>query len=443
MFDFLSEKLSGVLGWLKNKGRLTEENITQATTQVRTSLLEADVPHEVVDAFLAQVQQEMIGRKIHQSLNPGQQLIKVVHDQVLEFLGGKNFIANVSFQIPSVVMVMGLQGSGKTTTTAKIAHYIQDQAKKRGKTRRILLGSVDFYRPAAIDQLEILAGQVGSSFFRAQSKDPVKAAQELQAYFKNNNFEHLLLDTAGRLHVDTSLMEELKIINARLQPKYKFLVLDAMTGQESLAVAKAFDSAIGFDYGILSKMDSDTRGGSAFGFRYSLKKPILFVGVGEKPEDLEAFIPERMTTRILGMGDIMTLIEKATDQISEQEQKSMTQNFIDGRFSLKDFAEQMAMLDKLGSLQKISRYLPGMGSLSPEVMEKGQVEMKRFRAIISSMTHKEKLMPDIIDASRRKRIAAGAGTSVQDVNQLLQRFEQSKGMIKMMKSSGMMRKFFK
>lgn len=443
MFDFLSEKFSGVLGWLKDKGRLTEENIAQAIDQVRTSLLDADVPQDVVDAFLAQVQQEMIGRKIHQSLNPGQQLIKVVHDQVLEFLGGKNVVANVSFQIPSVIMVMGLQGSGKTTTIAKIAHYIQDQAKKRGKARRILLGSVDFYRPAAIDQLEILARQVGGTFFRTQNTDPIKAAQELHTHFKENNFEHLLLDTAGRLHIDATMMEELKIINTKLQPKYKFLILDAMTGQESLTVAKAFDAAIGFDYAALSKMDSDTRGGSAFGFRYVLKKPILFVGVGEKPEDLEAFIPERMTTRILGMGDIMTLIEKATDQISEQEQLSMTQKFMDGRFSLKDFAEQMAMLDKLGSLQKISRYLPGMGNLSPEVMEKGQTEMKRFRAIISSMTHKEKLVPDIIDASRRKRIAGGAGVTVQDVNQLLQRFEQSKGMIKMMKSSGMMRKFFK
>ena len=443
MFDFLSEKFSGVLGWLKNKGRLTEENIAQAIDQVRTSLLDADVPQDVVEAFLTQVQQEMVGRKIHQSLNPGQQLIKVVHDQVLEFLGGKNVIPNISFQIPSVVMVMGLQGSGKTTTIAKLAHYIQDQAKKRGKARRILLGSVDFYRPAAIDQLEILASKVGATFFRTQSTDPIKAAQELHTHFKDNNFEHLLLDTAGRLHIDSTMMDELKIISSKLHPKYKFLILDAMTGQESLVVAKAFDAAIGFDYAALSKMDSDTRGGAAFGFRYVLKKPILFVGVGEKPEDLEAFIPERMTTRILGMGDIMTLIEKATDQISEQEQLSMTQKFMDGRFSLKDFAEQMAMLDKLGSLQKISRYLPGMGNLSPEVMEKGQTEMKRFRAIISSMTHKEKLIPDVIDASRRKRIASGAGVTVQDVNQLLQRFEQSKGMIKMMKSSGMMRKFFK
>lgn len=443
MFNFLSEKFSGVLGWLKDKGRLTEENVAQATEQVRTALLEADVPHEVVEAFLAQVQQEILGRKIHQSLNPGQQFIKVVHDKVLDFLGGKGTVANVSFQIPSVIMVMGLQGSGKTTTIAKLAHYMQDQAKKRGKARRILLGSVDFYRPAAIDQLEILAGKVGATFFRATSTDPVKAAQEIYAHFKDNSYEHLLLDTAGRLHIDATMMDEIKAINAKIQPKYKFLILDAMTGQESLAVAKAFDNAVGFDYAALSKMDSDTRGGAAFGFRYVLKKPIVFVGVGEKPEDLEAFIPERMTTRILGMGDIMTLIEKATDQISEQEQMSMTQKLMDGRFTLKDFADQMSMLDRLGSLQKITRYLPGMGNLSPEVMEKGQTEMKRFRAIISSMTNKEKLVPEIIDASRRKRIAAGSGVNVQDVNQLLQRFEQSREMVKMLKKSGMMRKFFK
>ncbi len=443
MFNFLSEKFSGVLGWLKDKGRLTEDNIAQATEQVRTALLEADVPLDVVDAFLAQVHQEILGRNIHKSLNPGQQLIKVVHDKVLDFLGGKGTVTNISFQIPSVALVMGLQGSGKTTTIAKLAYYLQDQAKKRGKTRRILLGSVDFYRPAAVDQLEILAKQVGVTFFRATSTDPIKAAQEIYTYFKDNAFEHLLLDTAGRLHIDTVMMDEIKTITAKLQPKYKFLVLDAMTGQESLTVAKAFEEAVGFDYAILSKMDSDTRGGAAFGFRYALKKPIVFVGVGEKAEDLEAFIPERMTSRILGMGDIMTLIEKATDQISQQEQTSMTSKLMDGRFSLKDFADQMGMMDRLGSLQQITRYLPGMGNVSPEAMEKGQTEMKRFRAIISSMTNKEKLVPDILDASRRKRIASGSGTSVQEVNQLLQRFEQSKEMIKMLKKSGMMRKFFK
>lgn len=443
MFNFLSEKFSGVLGWLKDKGRLTDENLREATTQVRTALLEADVPLEVVEDFLAQVQQEMIGRKIHDSLNPGQQLIKVVHDKVLDFLGGKNTTPSISFQIPSVIMVMGLQGSGKTTTIAKLAYYMHDQAKKRGKARRILLGSVDFYRPAAIDQLEILAKQVGATFYRATNTNPVKAAQEIHEHFKQNNFEHLLLDTAGRLHIDTTMMEELKIITAKVQPKYKFLILDAMTGQESLTVAKAFNAAIGFDYAALSKMDSDTRGGAAFGFRYVLKKPIVFVGIGEKPEDLEAFIPERMTTRILGMGDIMTLIEKATDQISEQEQVSITQKMLGGHFTLKDFADQMGMLDRLGSLQKITRYLPGMNNLSPEAMEKGQSEMKRFRAIISSMTNKEKLVPSIIDASRRRRIAAGSGVTVQDVNQLLQRFEQSKEMMKMFKKSGMMRKFFK
>jgi signal recognition particle subunit SRP54 len=443
MFDFLSEKFSGVLGWLKDKGRLTEDNIRDATTQVRTALLEADVPHQVVEDFLKQVHEEIIGRNIHKSLNPGQQLIKVVHDKVLDFLGGKNVAPFASFQIPSVIMVMGLQGAGKTTTIAKLAHFIQTQAQKRGKARRILLGSIDFYRPAAIDQLEILAKQVNVSFYRATSTDPVKAAQEIQDYFKQNSFEHLLLDTAGRLHIDEAMMNELKLVNAKLQPKYKFLILDAMTGQESLAVAQAFDKALGFDYAALSKMDSDTRGGAAFGFRYVLKKPIVFVGVGEKPEDLEAFVPERMTTRILGMGDIMTLIEKASDQISEQEQTSMTQKMLSGHFNLKDFAEQMSMLDRLGSLQKITRYLPGMGNVSPEVMEKGQVEMKRFRAIISSMTNKEKLVPSVIDASRRKRIAAGSGTTVQDINQLLQRFEQSREMIKMLKKNGMMRKFFK
>ncbi len=443
MFDFLSEKFSGVLSWLKDKGRLTEENIDQATLQVRTALLEADVPHNVIEDFLAQIHQEIIGRKIGQALNPGQQLIKVVHDKVLEFLGGKNAVPSISFQIPSTILVMGLQGSGKTTTLAKLAYYIQDQAKKRGKARRILAASIDFYRPAAINQLEILASQVGIDFYRASNTDPAKAAQEIQAYAKENLFEHLLLDTAGRLHIDATMMDELKAVTAKVQPKYKLLVLDAMTGQESLAVAKTFDTAVGFDFAILSKMDSDTRGGAAFGFKYVLKKPIIFVGIGEKIEDLESFVPERMTTRILGMGDMMTLIEKATEKISEDDQMSMTKKLLDGRLSLKDFGDQLGMIDKVGSLQKISRYLPGAGNISPEAMEKGQIEMKRFRAIISSMTDKEKLLPDILDSSRKKRIAQGSGTHVNDVNQLLQRFEQSKEMVKMLKKSGMMRRFFK
>lgn len=443
MFDFLSKKFSGVLGWLKDRGRLSEENIQQALDQVREALLEADVPLEITTAFLEQIKSDVLGQKIQSSLNPGQHLIKIVHEKLLDFLGGKNALAQVNLPIPSVVLVMGLQGSGKTTTIAKLAHWIIQQAKIRGKTRRILVASVDFYRPAAVEQLGILAKQVGVDFYRAQSTDPVAAAVEIAQHFKAHHYEHLLLDTAGRLHIDDQMMQELVQINAKIAPKYKFLVLDSMTGQESLRVAQAFEQAVGFNSAILTKMDSDTRGGAAFAFKFALKKPISFVGAGEKPEDLESFIPERMTSRILGMGDIMTLIEKAHENISQDEQEEITKKMIDGNFSLQDFASQLNLIDKLGSLQKIARYLPGMNTLSPEDLERGQHDIKRFNAIISSMTPKERTFPHMLDASRKKRIASGSGTIVQDINQLLQRFEQSKQFVKMFKKPGKFKRFFK
>ena len=441
MFSFLSQKFSGILGWLNNKGRLTEENINEAVNNVRDALLEADVPQDIVLAFLQEIKSETVGKSVHSALNPGQQFIKIVHEKLLEFLGGRNTLTSMTFQIPSVIMVMGLQGSGKTTTIAKIAHAVQEQAKQRGKKRHILLASVDFYRPAAIDQLSILAEKIGADFYRAQSTSPLQAAKEIYDHFKSKGYEHLFLDTAGRLHIDQQMMAELADINAKLSPKHKILVLDAMTGQESLQVAKAFDQAVGFDAAALTKMDSDTRGGAAFGFRYALKKPICWVGIGEKIQDLENFVPERMTTRILGMGDMQTLIEKASEGISQESQDSIAKRLMDGAFTLKDFYDQLGMIDKIGSLQKISRYLPGAHALSPEMMDKGQQEMKKFKAIINSMTNKEKIVPQIIDNSRKKRIALGAGVNVQDINQLLQRFEQSKQFVKMFKKMGKLKRF--
>jgi len=443
MFDFLSKKFSGVLGWLKDRGRLTDQNVDEALMQVRQALLEADVPLNTTKAFLAKVKEEVLGSKVQGSLKPGEQFIKVVHEQVLQFLGGKDANFTPSFQIPSVIMVMGLQGSGKTTSIAKIAHWVLSQAKRRGKQRRILLASIDFYRPAAVQQLKILSEKINVDFYEATSTDPVQAAQEIEQYFKQNSYELLFLDTAGRLHVDEIMMQELITINQELSPKYKILVLDAMTGQESLNVAQSFESSVGFDSAVMSKMDSDTRGGAAFGFRYVLNKPISFVGSGEKIEDLELFIPERMTSRILGMGDIMTLIEKADENINQETQEKMTKQFMSGRFTLKDFADQMNMMNKLGSLQKIVRYLPGMGNVSGEMLEKGQNEMQRFQAIICSMNKKEQIFPQILDGSRKKRIAQGAGVSVEDINQFLQRFEQSKQFVKMFKKSGGMKGLFK
>lgn len=433
MFEFLSKKFSGVLGWLKDRGRLTEKNIDEAVEQVQNALLEADVPYDLIQEFLNNVKQEVVGQKVQSSLRPGEKFIKIVYDKLLEFLGGKKALTLTSFQFPSVVMVMGLQGSGKTTTIAKLANYVLKQAKKKGKTRKILLASVDFYRPAAVEQLKILSGQVGVDFYQSPSSDPVSASKDIYTYFKKGGYHLLFLDTAGRLHVDAKMMDELKQISRVINPRYKILVLDAMTGQESLTVAKSFDESVGFQTAILSKMDSDTRGGAAFAFRYSLKKPISFVGSGEKIDDLEAFIPERMTSRILGMGDILTLIEKAEEKINVKKQQNIAQKLMSGSFTLQDFADQMGMISKMGSLQKIAKFLPGMGSVPSHALDKSQVEMKKFKAIISSMTKKEKVFPKLLDASRKRRIAAGSGVLVQDINVLLQKFEQSKRFAKMLK----------
>ncbi|MBD3273088.1 signal recognition particle protein [Candidatus Dependentiae bacterium] len=433
MFEFLSKKFSGVLGWLKDKGRLTEKNIDEAVDQVEEALLQADVPYDLIQEFLNGIKQEVIGQKVQSSLRPGEKFIKIVHEKLLDFLGGKNALTLSNFQFPAVVMVMGLQGSGKTTTIAKLANYVLKQANKKGKKRKILLASVDFYRPAAVEQLKVLAKQVGVDFYQSSLSDPVAAAKDIYNYYKKNGYHILFLDTAGRLHIDQNMMEELNKINNSINPKYKILVLDAMTGQESLNVAKAFEQNIGFQSAILSKMDSDTRGGAAFAFRYALKKPISFVGSGEKIDDLENFIPERMASRILGMGDILTLIEKAEEKIDVKEQQNVAQKLMSGRFTLQDFADQMGMVSKVGSLQKIAKFLPGMGNISSDMLEKSQVEMKKFKAIISSMTPKERFLPNILDASRKRRIAKGAGVLVQDINILLQKFEQSKQFAKMFK----------
>lgn len=437
MFDFLTNTFSSLVSKLTKQGTLTQANIQETVGQIKESLLEADVPHALIEEFIASIEKEVVGKKVLGSLKPAEQLVKIVHDRLLFFLGGKEASA-FTFQMPSVVMVMGLQGSGKTTTLAKLAYMVKKQAEQKNKSRRILFASVDFYRPAAIDQLEVLSRHVGVSFYRSPIENPVKAAQDIYAYFKNERFELLFLDTAGRLHIDNILMQELREIDAALAPRHKFLVLDAMTGQESLTVAKAFEQGVGFQQAILTKMDSDTRGGAAFAFRYAMKKPILFIGVGEKPSDLETFYPERMANRILGMGDIVSLAEKAASAIKESDQARMARAMEQGNMTLQDFADQLGMLGKLGSLSKLMTYMPGMGGqkISPDMLDKGEKEMVRFKAIMSSMTPKERLVPRILDSSRKARIAKGAGVTVAEVNSLLSRFEQMQQFVKMFKGKG-------
>jgi len=443
MFDFLSNKFSSIFTQLTGQSRLTESNIEETLTQIKESLLEADVPHKLIEQFIQSVKTDVIGQKVLKSLKPGEQLVKVVHERLLAFLGGKNQLA-FTFQLPSVVMVLGLQGAGKTTAVAKMAYLVKKQAEQRGKTRKILLASVDFYRPAAVDQLEILSKQVGVSFYRSAHTDPVKAAADIYAYYQKEGFELLFLDTAGRLHIDNTLLQELRDIDARLKPRYKILVLDAMTGQESLNVAQAFDQGVGFNQAVLSKMDSDTRGGAAFAFRYALQKPIVYVGIGEKVADLEQFYPDRMAGRILGMGDMLSLAEKASATIKESEQQKMYKSFTQGTLTLQDFADQLTMMGKLGSLTQLAKYMPGMGGMNvtPDALEKGEVELKRFKAIMSSMNPKERKLPQLLDVSRKQRIAQGAGVQVADIDTLMSRFEQTKQFVKMFKGSGRFPRLF-
>jgi len=444
MFELLSDKISSIFSRLSRRSSISEDSVKQILEQVSDALLEADVPFDVVQDFLGLIKKEVVGKKVIGSLKPYEQLIKVTHDTLLTFLGGKQEL-EFSFQLPAVVMVMGLQGSGKTTTIAKLSHYVQKQAKKRGKKRSILLASVDFYRPAAIDQLEQLSKQASVSFYRARSTNVLEAVREIYAEYKSGGHELLFLDTAGRLHVDAHMLKELQDIDALITSRYKVLVLDAMTGQQSLKVAKSFEDGVGFGSAILTKMDSNTSGGAALAFRYVLKKNIIFVGTGEKLDNLEQFYPERMVNRILGMGDLQTLFEQAEEKIKDSEQAGMKDMMLSGHMTLDTFAQQMDMMNKLGSLSTIVKYMPGMGDmrLSSEDLLKGEADLKRFRSIINSMTLRERQEPSILSESRIKRIAGGAGVLVSDVKMLIERFEQAQQYVRLLKKSGPLKRLFK
>jgi len=435
MFDFLSQKFSSIFSHLGESKKLTESIIQDSLMQVQEALLEADVPYNVVQTFISSVKNDVVGREIIGSLKPAEQLLQIVQAKIVEFLGGDN--ASFSFSAPSVIMVMGLQGSGKTTTIGKLAYKIKKDAEKSGITKKILVGSIDFYRPAAIDQLEVLAKQVGIDFYRAQSKDPVKAAQEILLFSQQHKFDSVLFDTAGRLHIDNTMLLELQNVDALVRPTQKILVLDAMTGQESLAVAKAFDDIIGFQSAILTKMDSDTRGGAAFAFRFILKKPIVFIGEGEKISDLALFYPDRAAERMLGMGDMRTLMEQVEEKLVFNENEKAENILNSESFSLQDFADQMSIVNKIGSLAQVLKYMPSMGSkVSSDMIAQGEVELVKFRAIIFSMTLKERLNPSILNSSRLQRIAQGAGATVADINKLLKRFEEAKQYVKLLNKFG-------
>jgi signal recognition particle subunit SRP54 len=444
VFDMVTKKLSSLFAALTASKKITESAVADAVHQIKETLLEADVPFDVVEAFLTELSKKIVGKELIKSLKPADQFMGYVYDVMCQFMGNDNVDHVYTFEPPATVLVMGLQGSGKTTTVAKLAYYAMHPPAKQKKLPSVLVSSIDFCRPAAIDQLEQLATKVGVSFYRTLSKSALSAVNEIMDYAQKKKFQMIFIDTAGRLNTDMQMLKELHDIDALVKPRHKFLVLDAMTGQESLSVAKAFDKEVGFEAAILSKMDSDARGGAAFSFRYVLKKPIIFIGVGEKMDELVPFNATRTVGRMLGKGDLLTLAERADTMIKKSDHERAAKAFEKGVFTLDDFAHQMDMLNKMGSLSSLMSYMPGMNNMqiSSEKLTQGEREMRCFRSIIASMTPKERIMPGIIDASRKKRISQGAGVTDSAVQLLLERFKEMQQYVKMFKKSGLFKDMF-
>ena len=433
-FESLSEKLQNVFKNLRSKGRLTEADVKIALKEVKLALLEADVSFKVVKQFIKNVQERAIGQDVMNGLNPGQMVIKIVNEELVNLMGSETTeIALKPGNEITFIMMAGLQGAGKTTTTAKIA------AKLKSKGRKPLLAACDVYRPAAIRQLEINGEKVGVEVFSMGDKqNPVDIAKAAIEHARNNGYNVVILDTAGRLHVDESMMEELENIKAAVDVYQTILVVDAMTGQDAVNVADTFNQKVGIDGVILTKLDGDTRGGAALSIKATCGKPILYVGMGEKLSDLEQFYPDRMASRILGMGDVMSLIEKAQANIDEEKARSMEQKLKKAQLGFDDYLESMNQMKNMGGMRKLLEMLPGMGGGQLKQIEDAMDEKKmaQIEAMILSLTPKERANPDLLNPSRKKRIAAGAGVDISEVNKLVKQFEQSRKMMKQM--GGMM-----
>ena len=428
-FEGLSGRLSEVFKKLKGRGKVKESDIKEVMREVRMALLEADVNYKVAKDFVASVSEKAMGSEVLESLTPAQQIIKIVNDELTELMGSTNARITFSSKIPTVIMMCGLQGAGKTTHCAKLARYFKQSGK------RPLLAACDVYRPAAIQQLQIVGEQAGVPVFEMGQGDPVEIARKAVLHARDYGNDILILDTAGRLHIDEELMDELRRIKEAVQPQEILLVIDAMTGQDAVNVAKSFDEILGIDGTILTKLDGDTRGGAALSVRAVTGKPIKFVGTGEKLDNLEPFYPDRMASRILGMGDVLTLIEKAQSTVDEQKAMEMAKKLKEQNFDMNDLLEQMQQIKKMGSLSQVISMFPGAGKISEEETAAGEAQLKKTEAIINSMTKRERERPAIINPSRKRRIAAGSGTKGEDVNRLLKQFEQMQKMMKMMGSS--------
>ena len=428
-FEGLSGRLSEVFKKLKGRGKVKESDIKEVMREVRMALLEADVNYKVAKDFVASVSEKAMGSEVLESLTPAQQIIKIVNDELTELMGSTNARITFSSKLPTIIMMCGLQGAGKTTHCAKLARYFKQSGK------RPLLAACDVYRPAAIQQLQIVGEQAGVPVFEMGQGDPVEIARKAVLHARDYGNDILILDTAGRLHIDEELMDELRRIKETVQPQEILLVIDAMTGQDAVNVAKSFDETLGIDGTILTKLDGDTRGGAALSVRAVTGKPIKFVGTGEKLDNLEPFYPDRMASRILGMGDVLTLIEKAQSTVDEQKAMEMAKKLKEQSFDMNDLLEQMQQIKQMGSLSQVISMFPGAGKISDEETAAGEAQLKKTEAIINSMTKRERVRPAIINPSRKRRIAAGSGTKVEDVNRLLKQFEQMQKMMKMMGSS--------
>ncbi|MBA4148730.1 MAG: signal recognition particle protein [Verrucomicrobia bacterium] len=427
MFDSLSQKLQGAFKNLRGLGKISEENVGESLREVRMALLEADVNFKVARDFIERVKVKSLGQEVLLSVQPGQQIIKIIHDELVDLLGSENAALQLSGN-PACLMMVGLHGSGKTTSSAKLALLLQKQA------RTPLLVAADVYRPAAMDQLEILGKQIDIPVFVMRGEtDVLKIAQNAFNFARLNNRATLIFDTAGRLQIDEPLVQELVNLRDQIKPQEILLVLDSATGQEAVNVATHFDKALNITGAILTKLDGDARGGAALSFKAVTGKPIKFAGVGEKVDEFEPFHPERMASRILGMGDIVTLVEKAGEAIDEEEAKRMEEKMRKGQFTLEDFLNQLRQMKKLGSLDKLVDMLPGGAEAARQMdMTKSEREMRRMEGMICSMTLKERQNPTILNASRRRRIAAGSGVTVAELNNLLKKFGEMQKMMKQM-----------
>ncbi len=430
VFENLSGKLQETLKKLRGQGKLTEKNIDESLREVRLALLEADVSFKVVKDFIARIKERAIGQEVLSSLTPGQQVVKIVYEELTELMGGQESPLTVASQPPTVIVLVGLQGAGKTSTAGKLGSLLKKQ------NHRPLLVAADIYRPAAIKQLQVLGNQLDLPVFSLEGADPVKIAKQGMEYALSHQQDIVIIDTAGRLHINEELMDELKRIQSAVEPDEILLVVDAMTGQDAVNVAGSFKETLGLTGVILTKLDSDTRGGAALSVRAVTDCPIKYTGLGEKMADLEVFHPGRMASRILGMGDVLSLIEKAEAAVDPGKAKNMFDRIRKAEYNLQDFLEQMREMRKMGPLDQILGMLPGQMTKQLKGVQVDEKDMVKLEAMIQSMTKQERANPSIINGNRRRRIANGSGTTVQDVNRLLQQFEQSRKMMKQFAEMG-------